>query len=266
MRRMPAPRRAKLRKRGAAMVRVVLAIACVLIASGCRRWSGPEVTRVTARPVAPTAAVEPGEHGLGLGRVWYRGTWRDGTLFVPTRAASGRQVPLLVLLHGGGGRADDFRFSFALGEEFGVAILTLDARHNTWDGIDSPFGPDVLFIDEALRHTFERVPVDPARIALGGLSDGGMYALSVGVVNGDLFTHLIAVAPGYIAPPAAPVGRPRIFLAHGTRDNVYSVSGSRNRLLPQLQGAGYEVAYFEFDGPHFITPPAARAALAWLVR
>ncbi len=262
MRRLPASQGAR---RRIATRRICLAIACVAVASGCRTWSGPQVTRLTARPATPTAAVEPGEHGLGLGRVLYRGTWRDGTLFIPTRAASS-QVPLLVLLHGGGGRAADFRFAFALGEEFGVAILTLDARDNTWDGIDSPFGPDVLFIDEALRYTFERVPVDPAKIALGGLSDGGMYALSVGIVNGDLFTHLIAVAPGYIAAPAPPVGRPRIFLAHGTRDNVYSVSGSRNRLLPQLQGAGYDVTYFEFDGPHFITPPAARAALAWLVR
>ena len=244
----------------------ILAAGIAVLASGCRMWSGPQVTRVTARPAAPTLAVEPGEHQLGLGRVFYRGTWRDGTLFVPTRAASEQPVPLLVVLHGGGGRAGDFRFMFPLGEEFGVAILTLDARHNTWDGIDSPFGPDVLFIDEALKHTFERVAVDPRKIALGGLSDGGMYALSVGVVNGDLFTHLVAVAPGYMAPPAPPVGRPRVFLAHGTRDNVYSVDGSRNRLLPQLQGAGYEVTYFEFDGPHFITPPAARAALAWLVR
>lgn len=175
-------------------------------------------------------------------------------------------MPLLVLLHGGGGQANDLRFTFPLGDEFGVAVLLLDARHNTWDGIDSPFGPDVLFIDAALRHTFARVAVDPRKVGLGGLSDGGMYAVSLGVANGDLFTHLVAVAPGFIAPPAPPVGRPRIFLAHGTRDNVYSVSGTRDRILPQLRRAGYDVTYYEFDGPHFITRPAAREALAWLVR
>jgi predicted esterase len=92
-----------------------------------------------------------------------------------------------------------------------------------------------------------------------------MYALSIGMINGDLFTHLIAVAPGYIVAPAPSVGSPRVFLAHGTRDNVYSVSGSRSRLVPQLRSAGYDVVYYEFDGPHFLTPPAARAALEWLV-
>ena len=74
------------------------------------------------------------------------------------RAASGTPVPLLVLLHGGGGQARDFHYMFPLAEEFGVALLPLDARHNTWDGVDSPFGPDVLFIDTALRYTSSASP------------------------------------------------------------------------------------------------------------
>jgi phospholipase/carboxylesterase len=243
----------------------VFVLVSALLATGCRR-SGPEVTRLTARPGPPAERVAPGARPLGLGTTWYRLERRDGTLFIPSAAATGRQVPLLVLLHGGAGRADDFRFTLPLGEEFGVALLLLDARHNTWDGVDSPFGPDVLFIDQALRHTFERVAIDPRRIALGGLSDGGMYALSVGLVNGDLFTHLVAVAPGYMDPPGPRVGKPRIFLGHGTRDTVYNVIGSRTRILPALRDAGYDVTYFEFDGPHFITPLAAREALGWLVR
>ena len=36
------------------------------------------------------------------------------------------------------------------------------------------------------------------------------------------------------------------------------------RLLPQLRRAGYDVTYYEFDGPHFMTPSAARSALNWL--
>ena len=197
-------------------------------------WAGSHAYFGTS---GTTRRLPPGGHDLRLGRAIYRGVLRDGTLYVPTQAASGTAVPLLVLLHGGGGQARDFHFMFPLAEEFGVALLTLDARHNTWDGVDSPFGPDVLFIDAALRYTFERAAIDPSRVALGGLSDGGMYALSVGMINGDLFTHLIAVAPGYMLAPAPPVGKPRVFLAHGTRDNVYSVAGSRNRLVPQLRGA-----------------------------
>ncbi len=213
----------------------------------------------------PSAHLPAGAHALGIGRARYRGKLRDGTLFVPTQAARGVSVPLLIVLHGGGGQARDYDFMFPLAEDAGVALLTLDARHNTWDGVDSPFGPDVEFIDDALRHTFARVPVDPMRLALGGLSDGGMYALTIGRINGDLFTHLVAIAPGYMQEPAPSVGRPRVFLGHGTRDTVYSVTGSRARLLPALRNAGYDVTYYEFDGPHFLTPEAAREVLRWLV-
>jgi phospholipase/carboxylesterase len=171
----------------------------------------------------------------------------------------------LVWLHGGGGRASDIEYLFPLAEELGVVILAIDARHNTWDGIDSPFGPDVLFIDAALRHTFERIAIDPQRVGLGGMSDGAAYALALGRANGDFFSHLIAVAPGYLDPPAPPTGQPRIFVAHGTRDNVYSVFRSRLFVVPQLKSAGYDVTYLEFDGPHWVPVPVARQALEWLL-
>ncbi len=217
--------------------------------------------------MAPTLTIGAGEHALGMGTRRLRdAAMRDGRLIVPKQAAPQRPLPLIVLLHGGGGRAEDFRSMFPLAEEFGVVMLALDSRHNTWDGIDSVFGPDVQFIDAALRYTFERVAIDPGRIALGGLSDGGAYALSVGMVNGDLFTHLVAVSPGFFAPPAPPAGRPRIFVAHGIHDNVYNVAGSRRNIVPQLKSAGYDVTYYEFDGPHWVTDDAARHTLQWFVQ
>jgi phospholipase/carboxylesterase len=240
--------------------------ALAVIVLGCEH-AGPQVIRVLARPMAPTLTIGSGEHPLGMAEVRLRDlAKRDGRLYVPRQAAPQRPLPLIVLLHGGGGQAEDFRAAFPLAEELGVVLLALDSRHNTWDGIDSPFGPDVQFIDAALRYTFERVAIDPKRIAIGGISDGGAYSLSLGLVNGDLFTHVVAVAPGYFAPPAPPIGRPRIFVAHGTRDNVYSVTGSRRSIVPQLKRDGYDVTYYEFDGPHWVTEDAARNALQWLVR
>ena len=85
------------------------------------------------------------------------------------------------------------------------------------------------------------------------------------MINGNLFTHLIAVAPGYVRAPAPPVGNRRIFLAHGTRDNVLGLVREPDAAAPAVRRAGYDVTYYEFDGPHFVTPPAARAALRWLV-
>jgi phospholipase/carboxylesterase len=234
-------------------------LALGVVVCGCA-GSGPPITRLQARPASPAVSIEPGAHPLGLGGR------RDGTLYVPRAAASRTPVPLLVWLHGGGGQSADIHHVFPIAEEYGVAVAAIDSRDNTWDGIDSPYGPDVAFIDAALRHAFARVAVDPRRIALGGLSDGASYSLSLGIANGDLFTHIVAVAPGFVAPPSPPIGRPRIFVAHGTRDNVYSVRLSRNRTVPRLRGDGYDVTYVEFDGPHWVTPEPARRALDWLVR
>lgn len=248
------------------MTKKILIVLFSVMVCGCS-FSGPEVTHIEARVVPPTTVAEPGEHPLGLGgwRLVNRSViWRDGILYIPQRASSAVPLPLLVWLHGGGGSSNDIKRLFPMAEEQGVAVLALDARHNTWDGIDSPFGPDVLFMDAALRHTFERVAIDPQRIALGGLSDGAAYALALGRTNGDLFTHLIAVAPGQLTPPAPPAGKPRILVAHGRQDNVYSVESSRRFVVPRLQQDGYEVTYLEFDGPHSVPEPVGRNIIEWL--
>jgi len=159
------------------MKNLFLAILLSVILAGCQP-SAPEVTRIQTRVTPPTDVIEPGEHRLGVGG---------------SRLVNGKL-------------SWDGEYLFPLADELGVAIVTLDARHNTWDGIDSPFGPDVLFIDESLQHIFERVAIDPQKVALAGLSDGAAYALAVGRVNGDLFTHLVAVAPGRLNPPAKSPG------------------------------------------------------------
>lgn len=246
---------------------VILLLFAVLLLLLIRHEWGPEVTRLSSRVSAPTGAIAPGEHPLGLGSLLHingKIAWRDGVIYIPRRVRSGEPMPLLLWLHGGGGSSDDFLHAFPLAEEEGVVVVSLDARHNTWDGIDSPFGPDVLFIDKTLRYIFDRVAIDANRIALGGLSDGGAYALALGRSNGDVFTHLVAVAPGGLNPPAPLAGRPKILVAHGIRDNVYSVYGSRKIIVPRLKAAGYDVTYFEFDGPHWVPEPVAQRILQWL--
>ena len=127
------------------------------------------------------------------------------------------------------------------------------------------YGPDVEFIDRALEQTYDHVAVNAEHLAVAGFSDGASYALSVGLTNGDLFTHAIAFSPGFAAP-ADRRGRPPLFVSHGTRDRVLPIERCSRRIVPQLEREGYEVRYREFDGPHTVPETVAREALEWFTR
>ena len=263
----PSPgRTGRWRKRLSRLVIWALVLGAIFVFGEHLRHLAPRDIYLTARPTPANSQLAPGEHELGLGGprlVNRKIQWRDGLLYIPESATASNAVPLLVWLHSGGGKAGRYRHMFHDANREGVAVLALDARHNTWDAIDSPYGLDVRFIDEALRYTFEHVAIDPKQVALGGHSDGASYALALGRLNGTLFSHLIAVSPGRLAPPAPPQGKPRILVSHGTRDNVYSIIGSRDYIVPELRAAGYDVTFHAYDGTHGLTKPAGAQLLKW---
>lgn len=146
-----------------------------------------------------------------------------------------------------------------------MILLAPDSRGSTWDFVRDRFGPDVEFLDRALQHTFERCRIDPARIALGGFSDGASYALSLGLSNGDLFSHLVAYSPGFLRVADPIVGKPRVYVSHGTRDGVLPVTISRDGIVPSLRSGGYDVTYQEFDGGHEVPSAICESALDWFL-
>ena len=123
---------------------------------------------------------------------------RDGVIYLPPGLTG--PAPLFVLLHGATGSAAGITGrteAFALADELKMVILAPDSRERTWDAIRGKFGPDVAFLDKALAKVFETVPIDRKRVAVGGFSDGASYAISLGLQNGDLFTHVAAFSPGF---------------------------------------------------------------------
>ena len=195
------------------------------------------------------------------------GAARDSYLYVPVGYRAERSAPLILLLHGAGGHAQQgLELLRNLADATGVVLLAPASRERTWDLlIGRRFGPDVTIIDRALEQTFSRYAVDPTRLAIGGFSDGASYALSLGITNGDLFTHVLAFSPGFVAP-AGKTGLPRIFVSHGTRDGVLPIDRCSRRIVPELERSGYEVLYREFDGGHTISPDIALEAVGWFTR
>ena len=192
------------------------------------------------------------------------GAARDSYLYVPVGYRTERLAPLVLLLHGAGGHArQGLGLLRNLADATGIILLAPASRERTWDLlVGRRYGPDVTMIDRALEQTFSRYAIDPARLAIGGFSDGASYALSLGITNGDLFTHVLAFSPGFMAP-AGRRGSPRVFVSHGTRDGVLPIDPCSRKIVPQLKRADYEVRYREFDGGHTIPPEIALEAVCW---
>jgi len=214
--------------------------------------------RLSARPrggARTTLASGP----LGLG-----GGGRDGVVQLPSTMPAG-PVPLLLLLHGA--TQSGTRLMTRLGEaadRAGVAVVAPDSRGQTWDAIRADFGEDVAYLNQVLEHVFARLPVDPARLAIGGFSDGASYALSLGLANGDLFPRVVAFSPGFVIG-APPHGRPRFFLSHGTADQILPIDRCSRVIVPQLRTRGYDVTFREFEGRHELPPDIAADGLRWML-
>ena len=211
--------------------------------------------RLQARPLGNDDPRPPAPPGLR----------REGgaLVYVPAGYRPDLAAPLAVKLHGAGSDAKAaLRPFLPLADARGLLLLATDAVGRTWDVIERDFGPDVAALDAALERVFTSYAIDARRISVEGFSDGASYALSLGLVNGDLFRRVVAFSPGFMVAPARN-GRPALFVSHGVHDRVLPIHRCSRRLVPALEAAGYHVTYREFDGGHTVPPEVASEAEAW---
>jgi phospholipase/carboxylesterase len=237
-----------------------LALGALAVGDGCAAGQSRELRegRISARPRSDAATT------LRSGPLGLETSGRDGVLFVPADPPIDRGIPLIVFLHGATQNgAGMLRRIGAAAEASGAAVLAPDSRATTWDAIRGNFGDDVAFLNRALEHVLARLHVDPARLAIGGFSDGASYALSLGLANGDLFPKIVSCSPGFIIQAPAH-GRPRVFCSHGTSDQILPIDQCSRVIVPRLTQMGYDVTYREFDGRHELPPAIATEALTWL--
>lgn len=220
--------------------------------------SGPG--RLSARVGAAAGSLPSGLHELAVTSI------RDALVVVPDGLTVEEPAPLLVVLHGAGGDAQQ---SLALlGARAGaqrVILVAVSSRGPTWDLLLGGPGPDVECIDEALARAFRLLPVDPAAVAVGGFSDGASAALALGLANGDLFSAIVAFSPGFVPSGLPRVGAPRAFVSHGTGDRVLPIDRCSRRIVASLHATGTDVEALEFDGGHTVPAEVVERAMRWLL-
>jgi predicted esterase len=213
--------------------------------------SAPDSAPVSASGVLTAQVTSPTLPRLAPGLYFPSGEEGDKVplFFVPDDLPDG-PLPLVVLLHGGNG-ASRRTLPILRGEaqrrKFLVALPKSVGQ--TWDALGSGFGPDVEGIDDLLRWVFERFEVDPRRIVVAGISDGASYAISLGLINGEFFSAIIAFSAGFFVP-GRQVGKPAIFVSHGIYDDVLPIEFTGREVVRLLIEDGYTVDYREFEGYH----------------
>lgn len=236
------------------------AIASVVLGNACSQGSG--TGRINARPLENVTTSATGRIILGLDEE------RDAILQLP-QSVGQSPLPLFIMLQGATQSAEEmFGYLGTTCEDAGVAVLAPHSRNTTWDaiggaGFGAGFGVDVDFLHRALQRVFETTAIDPARVSIGGFSDGASYALSLGLINGDLFRSILAFSPGFVVNGAT-YGQPHIFISHGTHDHILPIDSCGRRIAIALTARGYDVTFREFNGDHEVPADIVQEGLRWI--
>ena len=199
--------------------------------------------------------LSPGRHPLGLSDT------RDAVLYVPADLPTNKPVPLFVMFHGAGGFPEKvLPFIEPHAEQHKFLVLAPHSTFPTWDIVIGGNGPDLERLQLALGNVAARYRINTGRVAFAGFSDGASYALSIGVTNGDIASHVIAFSGGFMSV-FVQEGQPQIFIAHGLIDEQLPIATSGRQNANKLKAAVYDVQNVEFDGLHIIEPGVVARAV-----
>jgi polyhydroxybutyrate depolymerase len=195
------------------------------------RWLVAAATAPPGLTTATSAQSAPAEARRTL-RV--DGVERGYLLFVPSSYRPGHPAPLLLIFHGGGGRARGIAphtgFS-RLAEQEGFVAVYPDGLNRRWnDGRGYATTHDDVGFVRALLDTVRReLTIDPRRIYATGISNGAIFSYRLAC---DLPGVLAAVAPVAGAMPAALVPS----CGHTEPVSVLAIQGTADPLMPYAGG------------------------------
>lgn len=241
---------------------LVLLFSCCWILSSCT--ATPEETGVHEKTGAyeEQGSFEKTEFQASSGRVI------SYLMMEPAEMNSGEQYPLVLALHGIGGRGqEDWEKNCyanavlaepAMREKHPCFVLapTVGPQEN-WSG--EPL-LDVFDLIDALK---EDLPVDPERVYVTGQSMGGFGTFQALMERPKLFAAAVPVCGGNDPARAGLISAIPLWAFHGTEDTLVPVTGSRE-MIAALREAGGEPKYTELPGVgHGAWGPAYDSAELW---
>jgi phospholipase/carboxylesterase len=190
------------------------------------------------------------------------------SLYVPEYYTPDRAWPLVMALHGGSGNGRGFLWSWLRdARSYGAILVAPTATENTWalmgEDTDTPNLARILDLVQS------RWNVDPKKVLLTGMSDGGTFCYVTGLESASPFTHLAPVAATFHPLMAEMADAERlqslpIYIVHGRLDWMFPVQVAR-QTREALTAAGAYVTYRELDDLSHAYPREMNAEiLRWM--
>ncbi|MGE0423144.1 MAG: phospholipase [Reyranellaceae bacterium] len=192
------------------------------------------------------------------------------SLYVPEYYSAEREWPLVVALHGGSGNGRAFLWSWLRdARSRGVIVLSPTAVGSTWSLMDPEV--DAENIGRMVSFIGERWRIDPARILMTGMSDGGTYTYVGGVRAGAPFTHYAPVAASFHPMMLGMMDQDQLracplYIVHGTHDWMFPPAMAQ-QARETFEAAGARVTYREIaDLSHTYPRDENPTILNWLMQ
>ncbi len=190
-------------------------------------------------------------------------------LYVPNSYSPDKAHGLVVCLHGAGFTGDSYleRWQTRLGDGYILACPTI-SMGNWWTRTAEELALATIRAVEA------RYRIDPDRVFLTGMSNGGIGAYLIGAYHATRFAAVVPMAAGLdevLLPFLENFRQTPLYIIHGKQDQVMPVRLSRS-IDEALTDLGYAHIYREHDrvhphaGGHFFPREELPDLVAWLGR
>jgi len=209
----------------ATMLRALVAVLSVALLAGCRAPSPP------SDPV-PTGSSTQALDG------------REFRVYRPASLSLTAPVPLVVMLHGGFGSASQAEQAYGwndAADRYGFVVAYPDGVGRAWAVGDGCCGEpgrtgvdDVAFITAVVSNLRGRLPLDPRRLFVTGMSNGAMMSYRL-ACDSSLFAAMAPVSGTLLG--SCPDPRPLSVLhIHGLADQNVPFDGSPGNGPGQIDG------------------------------
>jgi predicted peptidase len=202
-------------------------------------------------------------------------------LFIPQHYDQKKKYPLVVYLHGGGGRGNDNQKQIDGGNGYLIDFFTSDKTQEQYPSfVVAPQSPGegwieqdsitptryLQFVHDLIGELQRTYNIDATRVYVAGQSMGGFGTFAIISEYPRTFAAGIALCGGGDQTKVARLTNVPIWVFHGAKDESVDVERSRT-IVAAIKSAGGKVRYTEYpDTGHIIWPMVVKESelLPWL--